>query len=275
MRFKIVLETISGQNVLPINYQYELAGWIYKVLEKGDKVFAEWLHSKGYRSGEQYFKFFTFSHLIIPRSAGKILKDRILLNAGEINFYISFLPEKATKSFISGLFKDTVCEIYNKSFQASFRVRNIEMNTRPEFRPVMQFKLLSPVVVSKPVDYKGKLQHEYLAPEHPEYTKYLIQNLWRKYMARYDEMQKGGNFVANQTIPVRLLDSTTAKIKFKLLNDVRKKGIMIKSSGSRPVKVIGYLYSFEMDAPVEILETAYYGGFGEVCSMGFGFGEVL
>jgi len=274
MRFKIIFHAQGNANILPINYQYELASWVYKVLDRGDTDFARWLHDQGFKSGEQYFKFFSFSQLVISRSSGKILKDRILLNRGEVYFYISFLPEKATESFVRGLFKDTVCEIVNKEFRATFTVKSIEMIPRPEFAKTMQFKLLSPVVISKPVEYKGKLQHEYLSPENPEYEKYFCQNLFRKYQARYEEMQKSNtDFFNINSHVLPSLEKETTEIGFKLLNNPRKKGITLKSYANHPVKVIGYLYSFELTAPGEIIETGYYGGFGEVCSMGFGFAE--
>ncbi len=49
MRFKLTIAiTDKVQNILPINYQYELSGWIYKVIHQGDAMFSEWLHNNGY-----------------------------------------------------------------------------------------------------------------------------------------------------------------------------------------------------------------------------------
>lgn len=276
MRFKIVLESEREFNVLPINYQYEMASWIYKVLDKGDARFAKWLHGHGFNSGEQYFKFFTFSQFVIPRNAGKILRDRILLNRGEIHFFISFLPEKATESFIKGLFKESICEIANDQFRAIFRVSRVEMEAEPDFKRSMQFTLQSPMVISKPVEFKGKLQHKYLDPEDAAFEKYFSQNLSRKYQARYDEIQKNSSyFTREKLLNLPVLNSAESEIKFKLLNKPRKKGISLKSTNKYSIKVIGYLFSFEITAPEEITKTGYYGGFGELSSMGFGCGEVM
>ena len=63
MRFEINMLVLKDKNGthLPINYQYELSAWIYKVLNDGDPIFSEWLHFKGYKSKNKPFKLFTFS----------------------------------------------------------------------------------------------------------------------------------------------------------------------------------------------------------------------
>lgn len=45
MRFKLHLELLnSKENILPLNYQYELSAWVYKVLNHGNPEFSGWLH---------------------------------------------------------------------------------------------------------------------------------------------------------------------------------------------------------------------------------------
>lgn len=49
MRFNLCLSLLDrNRNVLPVNYQYELSAWIYKVINHSDPAFADWLHNKGY-----------------------------------------------------------------------------------------------------------------------------------------------------------------------------------------------------------------------------------
>ncbi len=50
MRFKLHIEVIPSLygNKLPINYQYELSAWIYKVIALGDESYARWLHENGF-----------------------------------------------------------------------------------------------------------------------------------------------------------------------------------------------------------------------------------
>ncbi len=42
--------------MLPMDYQYYLSAWIYKILEKADREFARFLHSDGYSLGYRRFK---------------------------------------------------------------------------------------------------------------------------------------------------------------------------------------------------------------------------
>jgi len=63
MRFELNLLVNKSERgtLLPINYQYELSAWIYKVLNDGDPVFSEWLYFKGYKSKDKPLILFTFS----------------------------------------------------------------------------------------------------------------------------------------------------------------------------------------------------------------------
>jgi CRISPR-associated endoribonuclease Cas6 len=63
MRFCLTLQSTGTINILPVNYQYELSGWIYKTLHFGNPEFSEWLHNHGYVDGNKKFRFFTFSGL--------------------------------------------------------------------------------------------------------------------------------------------------------------------------------------------------------------------
>ncbi|MFW5982947.1 MAG: CRISPR-associated endoribonuclease Cas6 [bacterium] len=258
MRFKLTLKTYGKENILPINYQYEVASWIYKVLDQGDSEFARWLHKNGYQSGKQYFKFFTFSHLNIPGKIRKVEGDRIYLKPGEVYLTISFLPEKASESFIIGLFKNTSATFSDGKSWANFQVSQVEKLPAPQFRETMKFTTVSPLVISQPEEKNGKLNHKYLSPEDEGFEKLFRQNLVRKFNAREGAatMETGTDF------------------NFRLLSKPRKKGITIKSNTKHPIKVIGYLFDFELTAPKTLTETGYYGGFGDMNSQGFGCGEV-
>lgn len=49
MRFNLTIafDHKSFGNKLPANYQYELSGWIYNTLAKGDARYSDWLHTNG------------------------------------------------------------------------------------------------------------------------------------------------------------------------------------------------------------------------------------
>lgn len=52
MRFKITMRPLgNGEKLLPINYQYPAASWIYKTIAGGDADYARWLHENGFADG--------------------------------------------------------------------------------------------------------------------------------------------------------------------------------------------------------------------------------
>ena len=60
-----------------------------------------------------------------------------------------------------------------------------------------------------------------------------------------------------------LFELTDQRIKSKL--------ITIKVNTPYESRVRGYLCSFRLKAPLELMKIAYEGGIGEQCSQGFGF----
>lgn len=87
MRFRLHIEVIPSLygNKLPINYQYELSAWIYKVIALGDESYARWLHENGFSHKHKKMKMFTFSNLYIPDAKREedqlcIFSDLISLN---------------------------------------------------------------------------------------------------------------------------------------------------------------------------------------------------
>ena len=170
MRFEITLKISKNEkgSQLPINYQYELSSWIYKVLNEGDPIFSEWLHFKGYKSKEKPFKLFTFSNLIIPFY--KISGDRIDILSNSVKLIISFLPDEAISPFITGLFKERRAIIGDKFSQVVLEVSEIISLPKIEIRERMTFKTISPLFVDE----------EDLRKYNPKTFTQLIQN-FRKY----------------------------------------------------------------------------------------------
>lgn len=77
MRFNLNLSlTDRNRSVLPVNYQYELSSWIYKVINQSDPVFAKWLHDRGFSNDNKQFRLFTFSNLMVPQY--EIAGDRLI-----------------------------------------------------------------------------------------------------------------------------------------------------------------------------------------------------
>ena len=66
MRIQILTDVGDGIT-LPINYNYQLAGVIYRFLAESDPEYASFLHNEGYAAAEKRFKLFTFSQLMSER----------------------------------------------------------------------------------------------------------------------------------------------------------------------------------------------------------------
>lgn len=255
MQFKLTLElTNRKQNMLPLNYQYELSAWIYQVLHNGSPDFSRWLHDHGFLNDRKQFRLFTFSNLCIQDR--KVIGDRLEIFSSEASLIISMLPEEITQKFITGIFRDQEFTLGDRISQVPFRVVAVEAIPEPEFRETMTFTALSPLLIS------FKLQEEryarYLSPSDPEYSILFFRNLKEKQIAftgkTYDFDEKAGNL--------------------KLLSEPRKKGILIKAGTPMQSKLIGYQYEFRITAPAELIRLGYYTGFGEKNSMGFGCTEV-
>jgi CRISPR-associated endoribonuclease Cas6 len=261
MRFKLILRKTKEQEtaILPVNYQYPVSAWIYKVINKSNSEFAEWLHSHGYTDGNKQFRLFNFSHLQTKNA--KVKNDRLFIHDHEMILFISFYPIEAMEHFITGLFKDQVFSIGDKKSGAAFHVQTIERIPEPQFMPETTFKTLSPVIISHKTAENQKYA-EYKHPKDEEYGQLLINNLFAKHNTFYTIKDK-----------TKYLDPEQHHCQFKLVTEPKQKLITIKAGTPQESKLKGFLYQFSLEAPEQLLRFGYYAGFGEKNSLGFGCGE--
>jgi len=124
MRFNLNLSlTDRNRNVLPINYQYELSAWIYRVIHQSNPVFAEWLHNRGFSNDHLQFRLFTFSNLLVPQD--EITGDRMIIQSDQIKLVISTLPEETLQHFIAGIFRNREFILGDRICSAGFRINSI------------------------------------------------------------------------------------------------------------------------------------------------------
>lgn len=252
MELVLKLTRVRG-NALPVNYQYALSSWIYKVISRADEDYSTFLHEKGFAFNGRRFKMFTFSQL--DCRPYKLLGNKIQLLGNEISLNVRFLVDSSMENFIRGLFMHQHCGLGNKDAQTDFKVTGVETRPRQVFTTTMRYECLSPIVVSTLRDDRSVA---YLSPGEPAFGPGLIQNLIRKHSAL--ALHEGA------TEP----EFTGANYAFRVLNEPRKKGITIKEHSAEETKIIAYLFRFELTAPVELHEVGYYAGVGEKNSMGFG-----
>lgn len=256
MKFKITLKINRehGDN-LPFNYQYEQSAIIYHILAQADKEYSSWLHENGYSiNGTKRFKLFSYSPFIFD-------KVKAVPKAGCLNiigdtaiWYINFLPEKSTEEFIQGIFAHQQFTIGNKDYKVAFDIVGVEATSTPSLSEEMEFQALSPICIKQ--HSEGHIR--YLSPDNPRFAQGILKGLLAKYESIHGEA----------------LNINESNFGFKLVGEkVKSKLITIKADTPYETKVRGYLFSFKLKAPIELMKIAYESGIGEQCSQGFGFIE--
>jgi CRISPR-associated endoribonuclease Cas6 len=245
------------------------------MIEGADAQFAHQLHNQGLKVPNSFktFKHFTFSSLQIS-GARPIKKGDtyIQLSASSISLVVSFYMDSTAEHFITGLFQNQTMSLYNSETQADFVVERVESLPMPivfeqdnKAKATLTLKTISPMVVAK----KNDGTDQYLSPIDEEFASFFALNLIdrSRSLAESDVMKM--DLVAAQSL-----------VKFKLLTDpthIKKRGFVVKEGKTdRQTKVIGYHnFSFEITAPVKLIELGFLGGFGRESSMGCGCVEVV
>ncbi len=247
MRIKFHLKPIGQSKILPMNYQYEVASWLYKIIDSINPGYGDFLHNEGYSDGKsRSYKFFTFSNFHIPQK--KVERDRLHILGDHLFFQVGFVMDEASTSLILGVMENARFTIRDHISGVDFMIDRIERMYEPEFTDRMKFRTISPICVSR----STQKQAEYLAPDHPDYGELLIHNLIQKY--RFFEP----NF------PEKVYSY------FSVTNEPHSKLITIKAGTTHPIQVRGYLFDFIIKAPPELIRMGYSAGFGEKNSLGFG-----
>jgi CRISPR-associated endoribonuclease Cas6 len=102
----------------------------------------------------------------------------------------------------------------------------------------------------------------YLSPRNEEFSHFFFKNLIRKHNA----------WCQHEDLP--LFSGTSDGFTLQILSPEKMKSCMFKKGSEKQSKVIGYEFRFGLNAPVELIKTGYYAGFGEKNSMGFGCVEI-
>jgi CRISPR-associated endoribonuclease Cas6 len=118
----------------------------------------------------------------------------------------------------------------------------------------MSWQLVSPACISYQLPDDRHAQ--YLAPDHPEYTRLLHQHLLRKVASMHVDLPA---------------EVSAADFQFQPFGKSRSKLIHIKDN----IKVRGFEYAFELAAHPLLQEAAYFAGLGEKNAQGFGLIEKI
>ncbi len=273
MRLKLTFTQKQSGQFIPLNYNYHISTFIYKTISSSSNEYSKWLHDSGFASGYKKFKFFTFSMLNIPKR--EITGNRIKILSDQVELTVSMLSEKSVENFVIGMFENQEMRIYDGKTEAEFSVKTIEALPDPDYRQVMKFKTLSPVMLSKKTLYNGKDSEYYLNPSDADYLEYFKRNLEEKYIAYLlsCHSREGGNPVMGGLYAEAGAEPQITD--FKILNGTKSKLLTIKEGRADETKVRGYIYSFELHAAPEFMHLGYQTGFGKLNSLGFGCTEVI
>jgi CRISPR-associated endoribonuclease Cas6 len=259
MRFKITLNRTGRQRMLPMDYQYYLSAWIYKVIGKADREFSNFLHTEGYSLGYKQFKLFNYSPLNFGRPS--LWKEKALfeIRTDQLLLTVSFHLAEAAEKFIIGLFNNQQVYIGDQFNGLDLVVSQVERLPEPEMKSTMNYRAVSPVVISLKDETDKYAQ--YLSPADASYNDLIRQNIWNKY-----------NSVPNiEKLPEDL------SFQFKLKGEPKSKSklITIKPYTPEQSKVRGFVFDFSLTCPAEIHQLILAAGIGEKNSMGFGWVEVV
>jgi CRISPR-associated endoribonuclease Cas6 len=241
--------------MLPMDYQYYLSAWIYKVIGNADPGFSGFLHAEGYTSGNKRFKLFNYSPLDFGRP--KLWKEKSLFEifSDTVTLSVSFHLSEAAEKFVIGLFNNQQVYVGDQFNGLDLIVSQVERLQEPEPKLTMNYKALSPVVIS--LKDENKKYANYLSPNDANYIEQLKQNLRSKYNSVPDakHLPDDLNFI------------------FVLNSEPKSKLVTIKPYTAEQSKVRGFIFGFSLTCPVEIHRLILACGAGEKNSMGFGWVE--
>lgn len=261
MELQLTFDNPKPQTI-PIDYQYYLSSWMYKVMNLGNPEYAHFLHDHGYKVAEdsaKIFKLFCFSWLTTDRFDINTKAQTMTMKGDTVRLKARFHVDESLKTFVKGLFKDQNLTIKNGfDVSASFNARSIDMVEVAQAQEKTIIRALSPLVISVKQANGNDL---YLAPTEEGYADKFFHNLIDKY----------------KSTGVNIPDSwqpDTWKIMLIRPERIRRKLMNIKPNGEN-IRVAGYQYDFVLEAPPEIIRTGLLAGFGKHCAQGFGYGEVI
>lgn len=256
MRYKFTLKLVDQlRNILPVNYQFELGSWFFRMLNNSGSPLHDRLITKGLLNKDQPFRNFVFSHLFVPDR--KIEADRLLIQCERVNLIFSTIPDPDLELPVCSNFLETRFMLGDKVSQVPFYVEKVEKIPEPEFTDKMTFRTISPLHLSAKIP--GRKNELHLSPDDESYSRYFYENLHQKYF-----------LLSGHEHPQEPLSG-----KFKLRSEVTQKGITMNAGTPGQSKLIGYQLRFRLQADPELIRSGYFLGFGEKNHLGFGCCENL
>jgi len=217
--------------------------------------FTDYLQQQGYFEGNNKFRHFCYSSLRIGNSVFR--KEKLLLEVISDTLFldVSFAVDEAAEQFIIGLFHDQPAFFGDRDNGLELMVNGVERLPEQECSEKMTYNAWSPVVISL---RKGNARYAtYLSPEDPEYAGLLFKNLHQKW----------------QTLPGTPPLPESYKRDFRLLTTPKSRMVAVNSFTSRESRIRGFIFRFQLKAPVDFHRLILSSGLGEKNAAGFGWVE--
>jgi len=244
LRIKIDFISQSKYGIrLPLHYNYLLQGFIYKNLSRH---LARFIHNQGYQYEKRRFRFFTFSRLL-----GKFRIDRDWIIYPKIcTLWIASPIIKILESFAGSLAREGCIQLGDNLCE----VTSIEVPFTKKYEKEIEIRTLSPITVySTLLTPDRKKKTYYYSPFEPEFSKLILQNLIKKYLALHPDKKDN----------LQVFSITPRWVSKKNEHIIYYKKTIIKAwSGIYRIK-----------GSQGLLELAFDSGLGSKNSQGFGMIE--
>lgn len=233
------------QIILPWNYLDWLQGIFYRAMERGIPRMARQVHDEGFLGGGKRYKLATFS-LLYPERYQKTPEG--LQTQGIIHWWVASPLEPLLEALALGLLDEREVRWGKDRVQ----VREVGVVLPPTFTETMTFSTLSPICASTGErDAAGHFQKRFLSPTEPrgegnDFARVLGDNLRRKAQALWGEVPEG-------------------ELRFAWVGEPKSKLMRVNH-----MEVRGWMMTFQVSGPPELIQLGYDAGFGERNAQGFG-----
>ncbi|MBE6488388.1 MAG: CRISPR-associated endoribonuclease Cas6 [Methanosphaera stadtmanae] len=241
MRLKLYLYNKNGIINVPFNYNHIMSFIIYDLID--DVGYANCLHSK------KSFKFFCFSQINISKC--KMVDGGFISRDGRISFIISSPDDRLITELVKG--------IMNKQsimfMEQVLAIIKCEIIKEPSFTNKMEFRTLSPIIVTTKKEIDGKLRQWDLTPS-VEFYNGIKNNLNKKYVKFHN---------------LKYIDKTINV--YSNMKVVKRKRISI-NKGPNTTFHRAFMMDIVLEGDIDLIKFAYDCGLGSKNSLGFGLVDI-
>ena len=247
MQIKINLIKDQGSLTIPKNYNHYLQAMIYKTIRNYEmKTF---VHDYGYANEKRVYRGFCFSGI-----QGKVrVLPEYLVFENRVHLYISAYHTEFLQEILQSFLEADEVMIANQRLN----VVGVEVSKTPNFVVSDTVRLLSPLMIYSTLEDKEKqIKSRYFyAPDHPQFSEQLRQNLVRKALAI------AGKDLSDAQLKIVVAEKVSPK---------HKRIIRYKSTN-----YVAWYTPLKLQGDSELKEIAYATGLGSKNAIGLGFTQFI